>query len=69
VASITSFAVLGLLVVAGVWAVERARRFAAVVDDRRHAIESLTGLVGCANLTEDERRAVGAVVEMRLQRL
>lgn len=65
---ITSFAVLGLLVVAGSCAIDRARQYWRG-DDVRCSLESLTRLAAADGLTPDERKAVASTVEFRLQQL
>lgn len=66
--TILTFAILGLLLVAGAAAIDRARRY-WLGDDVRDSLESLTGLCAADGLTADERKAVASVVEFRLQRL
>lgn len=63
-----SFSALSLLVVAGAYAVDRARRY-WLGNSVRESLESLTGLAVADGLTPDERKAVASVVEFRLQRL
>ena len=67
--TIVSFAMLGLLVVAGIAAVNRAKRYLDGSDVRRESMESLVGLAGADGLTADERKSVASLVEFRMQRL
>jgi hypothetical protein len=68
VEAILSFAVLGLLVVAGAAAVNRAKRYLDGSDLRRETLASLTGLANADGLTAGERKAVASLIEDRMQR-
>lgn len=64
-----SFMGLGLLIVAGAHAVNRAKRYLDGSDVRRESLESLTGLANADGLTMSERKAVASMVEFRMQRI
>ena len=63
-----TFASLCLFVACSCWAVRRAGRIGGG-EDPRETVESLRGLCAARGMTTDERRAVTAIVETRLQRL
>jgi hypothetical protein len=65
---ILSFVTLSLLVIIGAWAVDRARRYADGVDDRRKSLESIASLCHSGTMTPDEQRSVKAALELRIQR-
>lgn len=65
--AICSFGMLGVLVVCGAWIVQRAKRFADGVDERRASLESLSGLCESGEFTAAERRAVKEAIESRLR--
>jgi hypothetical protein len=67
--AILSFTVLGLLIVAGAAAVNRAKRYFDGSDVRRESLESLTGLANADGLTAGERKTVALIVEMRAQQI
>ena len=67
--TILSFAALSLLVIAGAWAVNRAKQFRDGVDDRRQTLESLAGMCQPSAMSLDESRAVKMAIESRLRRL
>ena len=64
---LTSFIGLAVLILIGAFSVTRARRLLDETTDRRASLESLAGMCQSGPLTADERRAVKAAVEMRLQ--
>lgn len=65
--SVASFTVLGLLVVIGAYAADRARRYWLDSGDR-DSLESLTGLATADGLNADERKTVALLVESHLHR-
>lgn len=67
--TILSFVALSLLIIAGAFAVNRAKRYLDGSDVRRESLESLTELANFDGLTSDERKVVATLVEFRMQRL
>ena len=65
--TILSFVALSLLIIAGAYVVDRARRFANGSDDRREMLESLAGMCQSGMMSSDESRAVKLVIESKLR--
>lgn len=65
--ALCSFGILGVLIVVVAWVVQRAKRFADGVDDRRQSLESLAGLCDSGEFTDTERRSVKEAIESQLR--